>query len=350
MLLDHWGTSIVQRNIENAEKLKEEIESVIKDDNDSSTERKYLILCARHYFLQKSDFQAKTIIEKIRNFSDEISTFYYYFYNGVYAYNAKKYDEALESYRTAEGYLEQLEIVEQAEYHYRAAAVYYQIQETLISLTHTKQALHLFQTDMNFKLRQSDCRMLLALNYIDMKQFLLAEEEFHAARDIAQKAGHKGLLAKINHNLGFMYAEQNLSEAAIRYLSDVMESKDHDNTINTLQTMFLLTREHFKLDRMEKAKQWLNKGLILAEELENEEYMKKFKLLHSIHVGGPDFEKTFQEGISYFHREKLWLDVAEYAQILARFYLQSHEYKKATDYYEMTIEAKNKIKKMEALI
>ncbi|MGE8204753.1 tetratricopeptide repeat protein [Heyndrickxia sp. NPDC080065] len=346
-VLEKWETLITHRNIKQAKELKQEIETVFEDDKELSQSKKYVFLSARYYFLQKNYSQANTIIEKIGSFSDESSTFYYQFFKGIHSYNLKKYEDALESYYLAEKHLDQIPPAEQAEFHYKIASVYYQIKESLMSINYTQRALKIFQKHDNYRLRQSDCSMLLALNYIDMKQFSLAEEEFHEARDKAQKAGNKQALALVNHNLGLMYAEQDLSEAAIRYLTDVIESGNHDYF---LQTMFLLTREHFKLGRIELAKEWLRKGEALAEELGNNEYQMKLKLLHAIHLGTEEFEKTFKEGISYFQNENLWLDVEEYAQIFARFYLQNQEYRKATEYYEITLKAKNMINKMEALI
>lgn len=346
-ILEDWNTKITQRNIKEAKNLKKEVDVMFQRLDDIESEKNYLILSGYYYLLQNNSLELKMIIERMGNIPE--LSFYHHFFQGIRAYNLRRYDDALDCYRIAEKYLNKNNPIETAEFYYRVAAVYYQVQETLMSVNLIQKALEVFEKNGKYRNRLGDCRMLLGLNYIDMRQFVEAEDQFHIARDIAQRINDSGLLARINHNLGFMYAEQGLSEAAVRYLSNVLRDEDYDYSESYIKTIFLLTREYFKLNQIDAGKEWYEKGIALAHELNNVEYKVKFTLLNALHLDNKDFESTFKSGIAYLQQEKLWLDIEEYAQIFARFYLDCKGYQKAAEYYEIAIEAKNEIKKMEGL-
>ena len=56
-----------------------------------------------------------------------------------------------------------------------------------------------------------------------LKQFEEAEEHFITAINTFKKSGEEKFITFVRHNLGLMYAGQNLSELAIRYLSEVIQ-------------------------------------------------------------------------------------------------------------------------------
>ena len=74
-----------------------------------------------------------------------------------------------------------------------------------------------------------------------------------------------------------MYASQNLSISAIRYLSEVVEKKPHN-----YKAIFVKAKEHVKLDEEEIASQLIEKGLTICNELGNQEYQYRFTILRKI--------------------------------------------------------------------
>ena len=89
-----------------------------------------------------------------------------------------------------------------------------------------------------------------------LKQFESAEEYFISALDTFKKYEQKQLINKIKHNLGLLYADQNLSELAIKHLSDSLK----DNP----KTTFLLAREYYKLGKHDIAEIRLNADIKLT--------------------------------------------------------------------------------------
>ena len=74
-----------------------------------------------------------------------------------------------------------------------------------------------------------------------------------------------------------MYASQNLSNSAIRYLSEVVEKKPHH-----YKAIFVKAKEHVKLGEKEIACQLIEKGLTICNELGNQEYQYRFAILREL--------------------------------------------------------------------
>ena len=70
------------------------------------------------------------------------------------------------------------------------------------------------------------------------------------------------LVLRIRHNLGLLYASQNLSVLAIRHLSEVSKKMP-----THYKAIFLEAREYYKLGEIEKAKELIESGLKVCEEL-----------------------------------------------------------------------------------
>ncbi len=75
----------------------------------------------------------------------------------------------------------------------------------------------------------------------------------------------------VRHNLGLMYSGQNLSELAIRYLSEVIQELPKD-----YKAIFIKAREHMKIGESKETSNLIVKGLEICKELKNEEYEHHF--------------------------------------------------------------------------
>ena len=93
-----------------------------------------------------------------------------------------------------------------------------------------------------------------------------------------------------------MYASQNLSISAIRYLSEVVEKKPHN-----YKAIFVKAKEHVKLDEEEIASQLIEKGLTICNELGNQEYQYRFTILRKlIKSYCRKLEQAVLAGMNYF--------------------------------------------------
>nr|WP_255290834.1 tetratricopeptide repeat protein [Bacillus cereus] len=125
-------------------------------------------------------------------------------------------------------------------------------------------------------MKVASCETALGTARIFLKQFEKAEEHFNRSIDLLQKHNEEKLILIVRHNLGLLYATQNLSKLAIRHLSEVTEKN-----IAHFKAVFLQAREHYKLRKTNIVKELIEKGLAVCMELGNEEYVYHFNILRS---------------------------------------------------------------------
>jgi len=135
---------------------------------------------------------------------------------------------------------------------------------------------------MGYEVKVASCETALGTARIFLKQFEKAEEHFNRSIDLLQKHNEEKLILIVRHNLGLLYATQNLSKLAIRHLSEVTEKN-----IAHFKAVFLQAREHYKLRKTNIVKELIvkeliEKGLAVCMELGNEEYVYHFNILRSL--------------------------------------------------------------------
>ncbi|WP_349408742.1 hypothetical protein [Pseudalkalibacillus sp. SCS-8] len=352
-LLRSWHTSIREKNVENANKMRENVTILHDTSYDLPHESLFLtakLIDLRHHLLKKDPQQTKEIIEYLDSKEarlDRQQQFYYFFLKGLSAYQEKKYEEALLEFKSAENLVDLVDNrIDQGEYNYKIACAYYFVRQSLISVSHVKHAQKIFE-DESQKGRIADCEMLLGLNYVDMRQYDIAEEKLHTALMYAKEVSDQELHNRVLHNLGFFYTEQGLSEAGIRYLNSLALDPSYEHN---MKACFLICREHCRMGNLRDITEWMKRGLNYLKETPNLEYTHKFRLLNLLYLEPNNFDDDIiLESIAYFQEEKQWQEVEEYSKLFAQSYSKTNEYEKAVYFYELALNANKTINYMEAL-
>ncbi|CAM4120878.1 histidine kinase [Bacillus manliponensis] len=350
-LLSDWYQEIRSRNIDNAHSLKEEINSIIHNNEvDSNMLLYYYLLDFGYKYLVDNLSVSKNSFDKIESFdipADNFLSYYYHFYKAVHSNAIGNYNLAKEHYDKAEFLLKHIpDELEEAEFHYNLATYHYHIYQALLAIKHGTKARDIFAKHENYELKAAYCDNLLGLACTHLKEFELAEEYFVTAMDTFQKQKNEKAILLVRHNLGFMYASQNLSSLAIRYLSEVVEKKPHH-----YKAIFVKAKEHVKLGEEEIASQLIEKGLTICKELGNEEYQYHFTILREINkkVAAEELEKAVLAGMGYLKNERLWEYVQEYMEELAVQFHKEGSFEQGSKYFYLSYEAKKEIFKKEAL-
>lgn len=175
---------------------------------------------------------------------------------------------------------------------------------------------------------------------------VLAEVSNIISYDRCEKSGEEKNITFVRHNLGLMYSGQNLSELAIRYLSEVIQELPKD-----YKAIFIKAREYMKIGQSKETSNLIVKALEICKELKNKEYEHHFLILEKLNqkVSADELEKTIKTGISYFERENLHEYVQEYAKKLAVLFHQENNRSKASDYFYLSHQAEEQNFEMEAL-
>ncbi|WP_369902415.1 hypothetical protein [Bacillus manliponensis] len=341
-LLDTWYQSILQQQVVTARKLKEEVDDNIEHvKNDSNALFYYALLDFRYKVLTDSLNITPDSFDTIESFSipeDKELTYYYHLFKGTHLMFISNYNESKEHFDQAEELLKHVtNPVEHAEFHYRFAYLCYQSYQTLLAVDRVQLAKSEYEKHVGYEVCIALCDNIFAMCCIDLKQFEQAEEKFITALDVFKKHNIERFILMVRNNLGLMYANQNLSELAIRHLAEVTKQAP-----NHFRALYLEADEHLKLNHASIAEALIEKGLHICDELKNQEYQYRFMILKEMNTNTDALEKAVLAGVSYFEKEELWDCIEEYTDRLADKFYNEDNHEKASKYYHMSKKARQK--------
>ncbi|PEU16116.1 tetratricopeptide repeat protein [Bacillus sp. AFS019443] len=342
-LLNDWYQDIRAQHVIKATQLKKEIDAKVHNIEDQNVLLHYSLLDFRYRVLTDGLGISKNAFDKVESFPTPTDTFlayYYHFFKAVHSTILTNYNEARKHYEKAENLLEHvLDEMEHAEFNYRISSFYYQIYQPLSAIQYATKANEIFSKHIGHEINVALCKNVLGLSCSELKQYEYAEEYFTSAINILQKQNNKILILRVRHNLGLLYASQNLSPLAIRHLSEVSQ-----NIPNHFKAIFLEAREHYKLGETEKAKERIETGLKVCSELENDEYRHHFLILKELCQFSTveNIERVVLEGFSYFEREGLMEYIQEYGEMLAMEFHKKENIEKAEHYFHKAYEIRKK--------
>lgn len=348
-LLNEWYVEIRARHVSTAQALKEEIDSKIHTINENERLSQYhSLLDFRYKYLVDSLSISKDSFDNVSEISnaqdDDLLSYYYHFFKAIHSNITGNHSLAKVHYDKAEELLKNIpDEIEQAEFHYELAVYYCHIQKAILTINHVTKAKDIFSKLSGYELKVAFCDNLYGLACTHLREWELAEEHFISAMDVFQKESLERNILIVRHNLGFMYASQNLSELALRYLSEVNSKLSGD-----YKAIFIEAREHFKLGDFEIAANLIQKGTDIVKELNIVGYIHHFKILELLNdqATADELESVVAEGVLYFEREKLYEYVQEYTEKLAlQFYKENNHIKASHYFYASSQASENQFKK-----
>lgn len=343
-LLSRWNVSMRDRNLAAVEELKIEVQEQIDPAGLDHQELLWHSLLDIRYSLTHKNFDESAILlQQIELLQGQLSpemAFYYHFFKGIFSNSTNQYVESIASYNEAERFMDHIEDkIELAEFYYKAATGYYHTRKFLLSLNYAKQAKNTYEEVSKNDLRVADCENILGLCCLSLKQYEQAEEHFLQSLDIAEKFKDGELLNFIRYNLGFLYSEQNLSDIAVRHLSELYSKEFIPHKLS-----FLLAREYFKMDDKENGFYYLHRGMDVCSTIQNEEYIHHLQILNAQYSPLPssEIEAIVTEHLKYFEEKQLWGFVQDYTEALATILHHDKKYEQASTYYYQAFCAKTK--------
>lgn len=158
--------------------------------------------------------------------------------------------------------------------------------------------------------------------------------------DQFQKIGEEKFIIRVRHNLGWMYSTQNLSELSIRYLTEVIEKSPRH-----YKALYMKAKEYYKLKEYDVAAELIKKGLEICNDSQIEGYMHHFTILNALNrnVDVNTLEGITLKGIEYFEREELYDYIQEYHEKLAVKFYEEDLSQKASNYFYLSLKAREKL-------
>lgn len=349
-LNDLYQLMLSQQLVE-ATELKKEIDEKIERIKHEKEEEKqnqnlllyYSLLDFKYKMLTDRVSIRKDSFEQIESFgeaTDNITAYYYHFFKADHALLFGDFNGAKRHYEQAEELLQYIsDELERAEFNQKLAVLHH-TSRTLTSIQYAKKAKEIFEKHNGYEVKVASCENTLGTSCIFLKQYEEAEEHLNRSIDILKKQGEEKLILVVRHNLGLLYSLQNLSELAIRHLSEVTEKVP-----THFKAIFLQAREYYKIKETNTANSLIERGLQVCDEIGNEEYMYHFNILQLLNDESPisALEKEVEKAIDYFKKQGLWDYVEEYGEMLGLKFRGLNEHEKVSRYFEICYEAKQQI-------
>ncbi|KEK26102.1 tetratricopeptide repeat protein [Bacillus gaemokensis] len=350
-IVNDWYHAMLQQQVLKATNLKREIDEQInilkKEENIEQQDQNlllyYSLLDFRYKVLTDGLSITKDSFDIVESYdipSDNLLNYYYHFFKAIHATLTTHYNEANEYYEKAEKLLKHVpDDIERAEFYYRFSAFFYYTTQPMNTIKYVSKVKEIFLKHTGYEISVALSENLLGLTAIQIGEYAQAEEHLNSAINSLQKQNDETLLLRVRHNLGWLYSSQNLSSLAIRHLSEVTTKMP-----THFKALFLQAREHHKLGETNIAEELVTKGLKICNEIENVKYIHHFTILKALNNNVPveELEKIICEGITYFDTESLYNYTQEYAEKLAVKFYEENNYMKASKYFYIGLQAKEK--------
>jgi response regulator aspartate phosphatase H len=344
-LLNLWYMNIKLKKVQAAEKLKTEVsEQLAKGEANDDVVKLALLIHSRHHILCKNYTEAEKLISQVEGFSPylkEEHLYYLHLFKGMYLYSTKDYYNAIEEYGEVEPYLGYIQDeIEKAEFFDVFASALYYLDYTNRSAIYAEKAIYIYQLYPSYERKLTRAKILIALNYIDMGEFDLAEEYLHSALQDRNAMNDEMVKVSIYHNLGLLYERKHLYGAATRYLKKVLPYPDFENYLSTL---YMLTSISFEEENFENAIHYYRLGMDYIGKETDRDYYWKFKILYSRYIDKDEYIEILTEAVEYFKGKKRFFETQICADELATFYTNERDFERANHFYRLALGNHNNI-------
>lgn len=348
VLLDEFYIAMRDLKDEKALKLKEKIENLYSKENTSEYEKLFQLMQIRFYLMVKdyqSVFNWFHVLGSERDIPEEWKH-YYHLFNGILMFDNRKYQDALSSFQRAEEFPKDFfDQRDAAELKYRLAYVYFVLDDYSRSIQEALKGLEMFQKEQNEK-GVALCENLIGSNSTVLGQYRAAESHYQYVRKYAEKHDDHKFKCMIYFNIGDLFSDLDLPHSAIEYLKKAFHYTWEENYIFPMRISYLLAKQYFIVENVEEACRYMDKGLKLALEHQDEEYKHLSEILKAKYQPNiTDVEQIYQTGLDYFKANQLWERVRIHSEDFAIYYQNKNCFQEAVKYYDLSVQARKNIKK-----
>ncbi|OLP66929.1 Response regulator aspartate phosphatase F [Bacillus pumilus] len=289
-MLNDWYIMMKKRQIKDAIQLKEDILQAF----DQMEENQDVLL-----YYQLLEYRFKDLIEDTSSLdhslfvdedairTDDMLSYYYYFFKGMYEMRRGNHDTAFHHLKLAENNLDLVhDDIEKAEFHYKTGCLYYNIRSTQLSIHHLKMASTIYDADPCYVKKSISCQMMLALNYADQAKYEEAEALFGQVIHSLEQLEDPDLLGHAYCNAAFIKSLKNDYSEAVPLLEKALliETFESSSPGGYLLAMYAYTKALFKLKRPGLFQYYVQLSLQKAEHLKQRHISLKLSILETLMV------------------------------------------------------------------
>lgn len=346
--LKDWYKLIIYGSKEQVNIQYDKFKEEMKESRDSTALVYFMLFELRFFLQQRMLNEANKALQKLREIADiftEDLNYYFNKFTGLFEYLNENFEDAYDKYKKAESILVRnvYEKWEEADLYYSLGLASSQLWKVTLSIHYTNQALAIYQVQYDLK-RSAECNILLGISYRRTNEYKKAEECYLLADTIANNINNSNIKGFIHHNLGYLYSTNGQHDKAIYHFGKSIEF--HEEYNKTFPTIHSIISENYKKGDYENGLKWVQDGLLkLGDSKEYVEYFYHFKTYQYLMTEQTvEFEHFLKEEvIPYFQKHNKNKFIADYSEVLAKYFERSHKYKQSSYYLNLANAALKKI-------
>lgn len=263
-----------------------------------------------------------------------------YIIQGIIAYKENRFTNALtifkDAYKLSQEY--RMEDWEMAELHYVLSLAALSDYRYILAIDHTQEAIVYFNAQMLAK-RSIEALLILGIAQKHSGDAEDALVTFKRAKEIMQNSETNTFSGVIEQNLGTCYSLLGNSERSLHHFNQSIHA--NDTSENQIITILSIVKEYKKIDDIATAKEWVQKGMTLLEQLpdHNENpYNHHFSIYKALLFNDNDLVAIFKPALHFFQEKQNYYRCFVYCNILAEKLAQRSQFKLATTFYQKGFE------------
>ncbi|MCM3140305.1 tetratricopeptide repeat protein [Bacillus safensis] len=349
-IINEWNNAISLGSRDESLKYQNKVENLL-DIMEDSIEVVSFFMLTDYYHGTVFNVKVNTSANSLKNiFSDGNfglwREYYSVYFKGLIEFEKKQFTEAINFYDLAEQKLSVIPGADElkfADFHYKIAEAYYQIDQYLFSISHVEEARKIFLKHKEFQYEATECGILIGANMYDMKRFEAAHKNYQEALTEAKRFRYDKLISKIYHNLGLIHWQQEEMDKAIAYFKKALEDEIFEKKYG-VQPVYMMSWILYGLGDRKEAFKLYEVGKKKAEETNNTEFMAKLNILYHTYEQ-TDVSKILTE-LSVLEDLNTWPDYSEITVRTASYFEENSDILMSHKFLKLHAFANTQIKKI----
>ncbi|WP_243525826.1 helix-turn-helix transcriptional regulator [Bacillus pseudomycoides] len=340
--LDEWLNALVHLDKQQVERIYNELQAEMQRVLDFEIINYYNLLYTRYLIMKRELPALEAELDKLKKMYKKYSPFQkllYTYSRGILYCLQYKWKDGLD-------YLLETEVMAK-EQGYHETGIYYNIALTYTHLEIHHLALHFANVALEgfrgeYKFRNViNCQILIALSYAEKGQYEEALEMYESIlREASSFADEDVLIAITLSNIGnIYYKKRQYQQAKKYYLESLRFQKQID--LNYIDTLYEMALQCIKLEQLEEAKEWIDKGVIAAKQ--EERFNTKLYLLLMLRYKYFEEAKAYKsfleaEAIPFYKSAGNKIELKKVYMELAEYFARLLHFEESNRYYKLVIE------------
>ncbi|WP_152549316.1 hypothetical protein [Geomicrobium sp. JCM 19038] len=342
-LIGQWFTQLSTYKLEEARKLKKEIDDLLSPIHlPKQIESYYDLVNLKHQLITneitlQSNFYRSDLLDKdVLETTDRTLKYLHKFMQATILMNNEDYIHSIESLRIAEKSLDYVSRFEQAEFYFRTGYVYYRLDQNITALNYLNRSYHLVRNSIHHD--------RLKANLSIIKAGILSEagydrESIECSEKAVLLSTHepltKSMAIRSKANNEFRFGRFN--KAAELYLSALNTGNQNKSNVG-IKSRFNLAHSWLKMGALDWGKEMLNQveGEIQNKAQSLSEFTARGIICRELYLHDRPDPIKINMGLSILKEKKLLYELRDVTKELSNFHLHNEEYKLAYYYLDYT--------------